>query len=315
MLDRSLVENTPSIGIAVITHKAKHHLPKCLPPLIQSPLKPRVLVVNSSSHDGTVELAQELGADTLVIPRADFNHGATREKARKVLNTDIVVMVTPDAYAVDQDVIGKLVAPLINRQTSVAYARQLPHDGAGFFEAFPRYFNYPAQSHIRGLEDLKKWGLYTYFCSNSCAAYLNAALDEIGGFQPVLTGEDTIAVSKLLHLGHKIAYVAEACVQHSHRYSLRQEFRRHFDTGLARKQYQNLLKAEERDEKRGRAYTLQFLKSLTREKPHLLPYGVLTIASKLLGYKMGRASLKAPLWWKKALSSQDFYWISKYTSL
>ncbi|HEY4831864.1 MAG TPA: glycosyltransferase family 2 protein, partial [Waddliaceae bacterium] len=61
--------------MAIITHNAKHHLPCCLPPLLQSSLKPRVLVVNSSSNDGTVEQAQSLGAETLVIPRADFNHG------------------------------------------------------------------------------------------------------------------------------------------------------------------------------------------------------------------------------------------------
>jgi rhamnosyltransferase len=73
----------PSIGVILITHNAKHHLPHCLPPLLNSSLKPRVLVVNSSSNDGTLELAQEMGAETLAIPRKQFNHGLTRELARK----------------------------------------------------------------------------------------------------------------------------------------------------------------------------------------------------------------------------------------
>ena len=38
-------DSKPSIGVAVITHKAKHHIPHCLPPLLHSPLKPRVVVV------------------------------------------------------------------------------------------------------------------------------------------------------------------------------------------------------------------------------------------------------------------------------
>lgn len=298
----------PTIGVAVITHCAKHHLPHCLPLYLQSPLKPRVLVVNSSSNDGTVETAQDLGAETLVIPRKEFNHGATREKARKHLGTDIVVMITPDAYPADQQILEKLVQPIVQKKASIAYARQLPHDGAPFFEAFPREFNYPQQGHIRSLQDTAIYGVYTFFCSNSCAAYSNAALDEIGGFQHVLLGEDTVAVSKLLRRGHKIAYVAEAQVKHSHSYTLLQEFRRSFDTGLARQEYQHLLECGSSDLKRGKAFVSQMVRDLSKKHPHLLPYAFFQTAFKWFGYRIGRASTKSPRWFKKALSSQDFYW-------
>ncbi|HEX6014725.1 MAG TPA: hypothetical protein VFY87_23615 [Geminicoccaceae bacterium] len=63
----------PSIGAVVVTHRAREHLTRCLPPLFRSPLRPRVLVVNSSSGDGTVELARDLGAETLTFPRQAFN--------------------------------------------------------------------------------------------------------------------------------------------------------------------------------------------------------------------------------------------------
>ena len=80
------------VGVVVVTHRARQHLPHCLPALQRSPLRPRILVVNSSSHDGTVELARELGAETLVVPRRSFNHGLTREQARRCLGTPVVVM-------------------------------------------------------------------------------------------------------------------------------------------------------------------------------------------------------------------------------
>jgi rhamnosyltransferase len=38
--------------------------------------------------------------------------------------------------------------------------------------------------------------------------------------------------ARLLMAGKRVAYVAEACVHHSHNYSLVQEFRRYFDTGV-----------------------------------------------------------------------------------
>lgn len=297
------------IGVAFITHNAKHHLEHCLTPFLQSPLKPRILVVNSSSSDGTVDKAIELGAETLVIPRSSFNHGATREIARKHLDADIIVMATPDAYAVSPHTLERLVNPILTKKASIAYARQIAHRGAGFFESFAREFNYPAESQIRGIKDVYKHGAYTFFCSDSCAAYCNTALEEVGGFQPVLIGEDTVATACLLHRGHRIAYVAEAVVHHSHTYSLWQEFQRHFDTGLARQGYKHLLAAGGKDSVRGRLYVASMFRKLKADHPHLIPYACLQTLAKWAGYRLGQASARAPRWWKKRLSGQDFYWM------
>jgi len=302
--------NNPTIGVAIITHNSRHHLSRSLPPFLESPLKPRVLVVNSSSEDGTVEVAKNMGAETLVVPRPDFNHGTTRELARQKLNTDIIVMATPDAYPENAQVLEKLINPLRQGKASIAYARQKPHDDADFFESFPRVFNYPSVSHTRGIEDIYKHGIYTFFCSNSCAAYSNAALNEIGGFQSVLLGEDTVAVANLLWKGHKIAYVAEASVKHSHRYTLWEEFRRSFDTGLARKGYHDLIAVGGKDTKRGAAYVKEMAQQLAKNHPHLLPYAFAQSFVKWSGYHIGRISFRAPRWFKKSLSSQDFYWTS-----
>lgn len=298
----------PSIGVAIITHNAKQHLPHCLPPLLNSPLRPQVLVVNSSSNDGTVELAKELGTDTFVIPRNEFNHGTTRERARQHLGTDIIVMMTPDAYPQDLSMLSHLVDPIIKQKASITYARQIPKHGANFFESFSRTFNYPSLGHIRGIENRDQWGIYTCFCSNSCAAYSNSALELIGGFPSVLMGEDTFTVAKLLKLDHKIAYVGEAIVAHSHSYTLLQEFKRSFDTGLARKMHAGLISDFGKDEKRGREYVRQMMLELIRKRPYLIPYATLQTTLKWLGYRLGKASPQAPMWWKRTCSGQDFYW-------
>lgn len=283
-----------SIGVVVPTLNAKRHLHHCLFPFLRSPLQPRVLVVDSSSRDGTAEQARALGAEVLVIPAEEFNHGATRELARRHLGTDIVVMVTQDCYPENAAVLAKLVRPLMEEEASIAYARQRPHFGAGIFEAFPRKFNYPSQSHIRGVENLDEFGVYTFFCSNSCAAYMNSALEEIDGFEAILLGEDTVATAKLLRRGHKIAYVADAIVRHSHCYSLKEEFRRSFHTGFVRRSNHSLLSAAGGDARRGRAYAVALFKQLWKKKPLLLPYGILQTMLKWAGYQMGRRSARTP---------------------
>lgn len=301
-------EKYPTVGLAIMTLNSAKHLPRCLSGWLESPLKPYVLVVDSSSEDNTVAIAQGFGVETRIIARSDFNHGATRELARRHLNTDIIVMVTPDAYAVDKEVLGRLVHPIASGQAAAAYARQVPHEGAGFFESFPREFNYPPVSHIRAMKDIARYGVYTFFCSNSCAAYCNKAMNQIGGFKPVLIGEDTVAVAELLRHGHQIAYVSEAVVQHSHCYNIRQEFCRHFDNGLARAEYRQLLICCESDYARGKEYVRLITQRLLKEKPYLLPYAFVQTLSKWFGYRLGQLCVHAPTWLKKCFSSQRSYW-------
>jgi len=304
----SRTNGTDSIGCAIVTYNGAKHLPRCLPPLLNSRLTPKVIIIDSSSTDDTVKVAKEFGVQVVVILQKNFNHGSTRELARSSLRTDIVVMLTQDAYFADSSMLEKLVQPIVEKKASVAYARQIPHLGAGFFESFPREFNYPSSSEIRSIQDLDRYGTYTFFCSNSCAAYCNFSLGEIGGFPHVLLGEDTVAAAKLLRNGGKIAYVAESVVHHSHRYSLWQEFQRNFDTGFARNGYAKYLKGGSGDSRRGWLFARTMLITLAKQKPLLLPYGCVQIFAKWLGFFLGRNSLHAPKWFKKMMSSQRYYW-------
>jgi len=300
-----------SIGVAVVTYKDSRHLEKCLPPLLASPLKPKVLVFNSSSNDGTVELAKKLGAKTLVIPRTEMNHGWAREISRKTLGTDIVVMMTPDAYA-ESDMLEKLVKPIIEGKADIAYARQIAHDGANIISRFGREFNFPEKSNVRSIKDASKYGVYTAFCSDACTAWKNSTLDEIGGFRWVLSGEDAVAAALILKKGYKIAYVADAVVHHSHNYTPLKEFVRHFDTGMYRRQWHKVLDlGGGSDQKRGASYAQALLAYVLKNEPLMFPTAFLQLAMGWLGYHFGWLCYHiAPLWLYKAISPADFFWNS-----
>ena len=51
--------------------------------------------------------------EVITIKKHTFNHGATREMARKRMQTDFVVMMTQDACPVNEDFLQCLLAPLI----------------------------------------------------------------------------------------------------------------------------------------------------------------------------------------------------------
>lgn len=300
-----------TVGVAIVTYKDKRHLENCLPPLLNSPLKPKVIVFNSSSNDGTVELAKKLGVETLVIPRAEMNHGYAREISRKTLGTDIVVMMTPDAYA-KPDMLEKLIQPIVEGKAKIAYARQIAHNGANIIARFGREFNFPSESNIRSIKDASQYGRYTGFCSDACTAWSNEALDKIGGFRWTLSGEDAIASAMLLIKGHKIAYVADAVVNHSHNYTPQKEFVRHFDTGMYRKQWDKILDlGGGGDQKRGASYAIALLTHVLKNEPLMLPTAFLQLVFGWLGYQFGRICYhRAPLWVYKGISPADFFWNS-----
>jgi rhamnosyltransferase len=300
----------PAVGVAVITHRAREHLPRCLPPLLASPLRPRVLVVNSSSADGTVELARELGAETLVVPRRSFNHGLTRELARRHLGTPVVAMLTPDAYPRAADFLERLTAPVRAGEAAVAYARQLATPVCGVMERVGREFSYPDRSHVRAACDWGRWGSYTRFCSNAAAAWSSAALDRIGGFKPTLVSEETIAVAELLAAGERVAYVAEAAVWHAHRHGPADAFRRQFDIGYSRRLYDWLLLAREGDLPRGRRFARAALARAAREAPAELPRTLALLAASWLGYRAGLVGHRLPTALARRLSGQDYFWSS-----
>jgi rhamnosyltransferase len=190
----------------------------------------------------------------------------------------------------------------------MAYGRQIPHEGAGILEAFPRWFNYGDMSHVRDARDTGSHGVATFFCSNAWAAYRSGDLDRIGGFVSTLRAEDHIAAAMLLRQGGRIAYVAEAVVRHSHAPSLVGEFRHYFEVGYVMKEQDALFATFGRMEGRGFRYLTLLCRQLAADRLQLLPYAVVHTGVKWLGYCAGRSSLHAPLALKRALSGNPAYW-------
>ena len=297
-----------SIGIIIPTLNAENDLKIILP--IISNKKYKILIIDSKSTDSTVDIAKKYNAK--VVIENNFNHGATREKARKMINTDIVVFLTQDAYLKDSEQVEKLIKPLQDGTSSIAYGRQNARKGASVFESFPILFNYNDTPSVRSISDVEKYGVYTFFCSNNFGAYLNKDLDIIGGFEPVLTNEDYFACYKLLNIGKKVAYVPNAHVIHSHKFSLGENFRRYFDTGYVRGEKKYIQDLVGHADKRGANLAIKMLKFLLYKNPFLIPYSILELLTKYTGFKIGFYGYGLPKSIKKLLSNQKYYWDSKY---
>jgi rhamnosyltransferase len=249
-----------------------------------------VLVVDSSSTDTTVAIAQSYGARTHVIPQREFDHGGTRTYLGTLAKGDVLVYLTQDAIPIDEVAIPRLVSKLLeDERIGAAFGRQIPHKNATPFATHLREFNYPAQPHERTLQDRARYGMKTFFCSNSFAAYRRKALGSVGWFKTgLLMGEDMHACAKLLKEGYHIAYVADAAVYHSHNYSMSQEFKRYFDLGAFFRKEEWILQEFGAAEGEGMRFVRSELAFLLRSGlPHYIPLSFFRILAKGAGYRLG----------------------------
>lgn len=268
------------------------------------------LVVDSSSSDDSVQRLRQAGAEVEVIAAAEFNHGGTREWARQRVDADLVFFLTQDAIP-EPDCLALLKAAFADPQVAVAYARQLPRANSGVFERHARVFNYPAQERVKTLADVPQLGVKTCFSSDSCSAYRTKVLDEIGGFPlNVIGSEDAFVAGKALLVGYAVHYVADARVEHSHHYSIAEEFRRYFDIGVfyGRERWIDTHFGAATGE--GRRFVLSELKMLWQlGQWYLVPSAIIRNGCKFLGYKLGRHEAKLPTGFKRKLSMFSGYWV------
>lgn len=305
---RVLEEKELTVGVFIPAFNAARELPAVLSALLHGSYPVKIVIGDCSSTDETAVLAESFGVDVMHVAPGFFNHGLTREEGRRRLGTDIVVMMTQDAYPANPHTIESLIQPILSGEAAVSYARQVPRSGAGFVESFRRQFNYPDESQIRGIDDTDRYGFSTFFCSNSCAAYRTTVLNSVGGFWRILSHEDFCISARLLVAGFKIAYVADSIVVHSHRWTLKQEFRRAFDAGYVQAEHPWLTEIVGGAEGRGIEFATACLQRAWESHKQLLPYIVLQSLVRWAGYRMGYTGrFSLPLAFKRMLSSQPCY--------
>jgi rhamnosyltransferase len=298
-------------ALIIPTLNAERHLETLLPKIAAQTLKPdQFIVVDSESQDRTCELMRRAGAVVVPIARSEFNHGGTRTKGLQLAaGQDIAIFMTQDAIPVDEFAFERLLAPFADDGVTVAYGRQTARRQAGPIETFARQFNYPAISQVRSAADIPRIGFKTCFCSNSFAAYRVGPLLDLGGFRNnVIFGEDTIAVAELILQGAEIQYVADAMVEHSHDYSMAEEFRRYFDIGVLHSRESSLLEKFGSVGGAGRSFVTQELRFLLQVAPWLIPEAAARTLSKFAAYKLGGLEGRLPVAAKKHLSMNGRYW-------
>jgi len=275
----------------------------------QTPAPGEIIVIDSSSTDNTVEIAEQFACVTRTIPSQEFDHGRTRNGAADLARGEILVFMTQDARPCDEHFLEMLTSPLRNGSAQASYARQIADPDASPPETFARRINYPDQSHTKTIDDLAEMGVKTFFFSNAASAVTRHAFEAVGKFpEDVVVNEDMLFCARLLNSGRAVAYQAESRVFHSHDYSLARQFKRYFDIGAFMAQAGPEL-SKARTGTQGRKFVGQQLRFLLAEKKYLwFLRACADNCLRYLGFVIGRRHSCLPRWLRKRLSMQPGFW-------
>jgi rhamnosyltransferase len=247
-----------------------------------------IIVVDSSSTDDTVNVAHNYGAKVLTVNKNDFNHGRTRNLGTSVAIGEVVVFITQDGLPNWSHFLEKLLEPLANDEILATYGRQVPQPDASPTEEFSRLFNYPDKPMVKGINDLPKLGIKTFFLSNVCSAIKVKEFKELGGFpENIIMFEDLIFAAKAILKGYKIAYVPEAKVIHSHNFSLVQQFERYLDAGISLNNNAWIFE-HARANKEGFTFLQEEIRYLSANHHYCwIPYAIAESVFKFAGFWLG----------------------------
>jgi len=298
--------------LIIPTYNPAPYLDRLIQSVEEQTLRPdEIVIVDSSSSDGSAERLRKWADRFISIDPATFDHGGTRRLAAAAASGDILLFLTQDALPATQDAFERLVAFLeSDPKMGAAYGRQIPYDETNLFGKHLRLFNYPETSCVKSLEDADRYGIKTPFLSDSFAAYKKEALAGVGSFgKKLIACEDLEVGARLLKAGYTIGYCAEAAVYHSHSYSVKEEFMRYFDIGVFHAEHPHIRKEFAAAEGEGGRYVRSELAYLLRHKAFwLLPHFFVRNLAKYAGYKLGLSYKKLPRSLARRLSMHKSWW-------
>lgn len=192
-----------------------------------------VLIIDSGSSDGTVEIAEACGHRVHRISSAEFGHGRTRNLGVEMTRGETICFLTQDVLPCTPDWPARFAAALSEAGVAGVYGRQVPRN-ASTMEMFFVAMNYPAHP-LRF--DPQPGGHHPrpgrVLFSNAFSAVRRDVARATPFLDTAPVSEDQIWAHQVLEVGYSIVYEPGAEALHAHRYSIRGLFRRTYLVGKA----------------------------------------------------------------------------------
>ena len=200
----------PSVTVVIPTLNGAEFLDEVLTALeSQRHIGPlEILVIDSGSFDDTLEIVAAHESVTLRhIPKREFGHGRTRQKAAEWAKGEVVAYLTQDATPASPRWLCDLIAPLADPEVAGVVGRQIPRPGCVPLIKYDinRVFANPPTD---------------FYSDTNSAARKETLLGPVP-YRDLDFSEDFAFAQDAIAKGFRIAYAPTAAVLHSNEVSVR----------------------------------------------------------------------------------------------
>jgi rhamnosyltransferase len=210
---------------------------------------------DSTSSDGTLEIIREFNHPDRIRLNSSktYNPGRVLNEAISTVESEIIVFLNSDATPTDEHWLQNLIRPLDDPGIGAVYGRQVARqDCRSLF----------IKDTERAFGDGSEAARWVHFFSMANSAARRSVLARYP-FETKIQYSEDIEWSYRLRLdGYRIHYVAQAAAMHSHNYSLKQSYRRHFGEGTADAW---IFRRGEIDQRWPRTFLLPFMMEIIRD--------------------------------------------------
>ncbi len=227
----------PQVSIVIPTLNGGAVLGELLEAIARADREPtrEIVAIDSGSTDDTVSRLRRAGALVLTVQEDAFNHGETRNRALASAAGEFAVLLVQDAVPVSSGWLSALIRPL-TQDSSIAgsFARQVPAVRASRLTAHYLAQWVAAQPQARTVGPLSS---DEFAAMSPARRHALCAFDNVCScvrmnvwkqhpFKTTAIAEDLEWGRDVLLAGYKLAYVADAVVQHSHERPVSYELQR-----------------------------------------------------------------------------------------
>jgi rhamnosyltransferase len=307
-------EGTAMISVVIPVKNGGPGLARCLDAIRAQDIDQQVeiVVVDSGSEDRSLAVAAARSARIHQIPPAAFSHGASRNLGARQAGGELLVFLSQDAVPVGPRWLERLTRPLRDdARLAGVYGRQLASRTAVDPERYFLDFLYGPEARRQRAATVSELSMATTLFSNVNSAIPRALWARFPFVEDIVMSEDQEWSRRVLLAGHEIAYVPDAPVIHSHRYSLAAGFRRFFDSGASSSRAYMSGQADSARVLRSSA--LRYMRGEIRwlwrtGRIRRLPSAAVYESAKMLGLLAGVNYERIPVNIRRRLSATPSFW-------
>lgn len=197
-----------------------------------------VLVIDSGSTDGSVDVVRQMGVRCETIAPATFGHGRTRNQLAEMAIGQFLVFITQDAKPASTNWLSNLVSACdASHEVAGSFGPHIAHPSARLItqrELAAHFSGFGSVQSVVRMDDEQRYALdqgyrqWLHFFSSNNACIRRSVWEKLP-LPDVAFAEDQTWAKKAIEAGYAKAYAPDAAVYHSHDFSIWETLQRNFD--------------------------------------------------------------------------------------